>query len=66
MAEPAPGAVKDASMLLLGSFIASNLVVLAFLYYSIHATLKDNEEEVANSGSKVKASELTRASVVSR
>ena len=47
---------------ILVTFVSSNLVVLAFLYYSIHSTLKDNEEDIANTSTKVKASELTRVS----
>ena len=44
------------------AFIGSNLLSLGSLYYSIHSTLKDNEDDVANTGygNKVKASELTR------
>lgn len=45
---------------ILVTFVASNLLVLAFLYYSIHATLVDNEEDVGNTGARVRASELTR------
>lgn len=48
---------------ILVTFVASNLVVLAFLYYSIHTTLQDNEEELANYGQKAKPSELTRVSL---
>ena len=48
---------------ILVTFVSSNLVVLAFLYYSIHSTLKDNEEDIANTSTKVKASELTRVSL---
>ena len=52
---------KNAAAIVL-AFIGSNLLSLAFLYYSIHSTLKDNEDDVAVSGfgNKVKASELTR------
>ena len=46
------------------TFAASNLLVLAFLYYSIHTTLVDNEEDIANPGQSVKASELTRVSLL--
>lgn len=42
------------------AFIASNLLVLAFLWYSIHAALKDNEEDLANIGGRLKVSEVTR------
>ena len=44
-------------------FIASNLATLAWLYYTIHTTLKDNEEDVTGVASnKIKPSELTRVS----
>ena len=43
---------------IVAAFAASNLLVLAFLWYSIHATLKDNEEDLSSTGSKVKVSEL--------
>ncbi|KAL3155043.1 hypothetical protein ABBQ38_011563 [Trebouxia sp. C0009 RCD-2024] len=46
---------------ILGAFAASNLLVLAFLYWSIYSTLMDNEEDVTNPEQRVKASELTRA-----
>ena len=45
---------------IVAAFIASNLLVLAFLWYSIHAALKDNEEDLANIGSRVRSSEMTR------
>ena len=45
---------------IVASFIASNLLVLAFLSYSIHAALKDNEEDLANIGSGVRSSEMAR------
>ena len=49
---------------ILAMFIASNLVTLAWLYYTIHTTLKDNEEDVAGiATNKVKPSELTRVSL---
>lgn len=49
---------------ILAAFFASNLLVLVFLYWSIHSTLVDNEEDIANPGQKVKASELTRVSLL--
>lgn len=45
---------------ILAAFIASNLLVLAFLWCSIHVALKDNEEDLANIGNRLKLSELTR------
>lgn len=51
------------AIVIIAAFVTSNLVVLAFLWYSIHATLKDNEEDLTNSGGKVKTSELTRVSL---
>lgn len=51
------------SFAILAIFIASNLATLAWLYYTIHATLKDNEEDVAGLATdKIKPSELTRVS----
>ena len=45
---------------IVAAFIASNLLVLVFLWYSIHAALKDNEEDLANIGGRLKVSEVTR------